>query len=205
MLFTTSGIGRVATDPKVNTFDDGNAQVLFRVAADGWYGGKRVTSFHSVCWFVKADHKRIPLVRKGVTVTLTGLWLSRETTNEQSQKRTYEDFVVRGNGGLEVITKVKEIPQEGGYQQQQPQQPQPQAPTQYQQPQPQAQPQPQQTYPPQPPQPAYPQAVPMTQQAPPPQEAQAPPQTVGQTPGQMPQADVAPPPGGFTQAPNPYV
>jgi single-stranded DNA-binding protein len=179
------------------------------VAADGWYGGQRVTSFHSVCWFVKADHKRIPLVRKGMTVTLTGLWLSRETTDAQGQKRTYEDFVVRGNGGLEVITKVKESPQAGG----QPQQTQ--APAQYQQPQQQAPTQapPQQAYTAQPvrqpaQQPAYQQQQPV-QQAPPPQEAQAPPQTVGQTPGQMPQTELnvpsGTPPGGFTQAPNPYV
>ena len=106
MLPTISGVFRLTRDPEVRPIpgnENGTVMVSMRLAASRYYKGQDEASYFDATWFVFPDSKKIPNLKKGTQISVTGEMKSNEATGKDGNKKTYYDILVRNSSSLDIL------------------------------------------------------------------------------------------------------
>lgn len=123
-------VGNLGKDPEVRFMPNGNAVANITVAtSDSWKDKqtgeqKEKTEWHRVVMFGKLAEIAGEYLKKGSKVYLEGSLQTRKWTNQQGQDQYTTEIVLQGFNGVMQMLDSKSSGQQGGFAQQQNQQPQ---------------------------------------------------------------------------------
>jgi len=123
-------VGNLGKDPEVRFMPNGNAVANITVAtSDSWKDKqtgeqKEKTEWHRVVMFGKLAEIAGEYLKKGSKVYLEGSLQTRKWTNQQGQDQYTTEIVLQGFNGVMQMLDSKSSGQQGGFGQQQNQQPQ---------------------------------------------------------------------------------